>query len=104
MFGYEQLAAEGLVRADDDFRILLVIRIFRPSIETEVSESNLFVPAISYANRTRVAHPTPIGRNAKKCYVLEVRIGLLKNGFDPRFRLAILDQQIDALYTRQIAD
>src|SRR5215813_1830464 len=98
MFGHEQLAAEVVVR------VLLVIRIFRPSIETEVSESNVFVPVISYTNWARIAHPATIGRNAKKCYVREVRMGLLENCFDPRLCFAILDQQKDSLYTRQVAD
>src|SRR5260370_36224533 len=50
-----------------------------------------------------IAHPAAMGRDAEEVHVREICAGLLQNDANPRFGLAVLNQEVNALSVREMA-
>src|SRR6267154_780278 len=92
-----------LIGFGDDGGVFLVIRVFGPAVENEIVAGN-FAGFVSNADWTGDAHPAPVSGDAKKIHSAEICAAVFQHASYGRFRGAVLDDKIDALHLRQVAD
>src|SRR5258708_27013348 len=80
-----------------------MIAVFGPAVEEPVCVGD-FAGAAFDANGAGVAHPAAISGDAEEIDGGEVYAGLFQDVAHTRFRGAILDEQIDALDTREVTN
>src|SRR6266404_611581 len=96
-------ALELFIYVGDGEGVFFVVLVLSPPVEEPVRVGD-FAGTASHADGTGVAHPAAIGRDTKKVDSGEVHAGLFQDVARTRFRSAILNEQIDALNAREVAN
>ena len=98
----KDFAAESFVGACDGLRVLLMVWIFCPAIKKKMIEGDS-AGIVCNADRTGVAHPAPVRRNAKELEGIEVNVRFFQDGFDAGFRGGVFDEKKNAFNARKVA-